>query len=198
MITSADIENHFAAEAELLNSGYRREVFMFRGLVVKRIYRGYKRAKDLNYHEFHNYRKISAKIPEELKINFQTVYQVLEVEEQSYLLTEAIFDDTNQPSRNIADWGPLADPGFWTRFDRVVRFLAQADLCLTDLHAKNIIVLQKAGRLIPVIVDYKTMGRDFAPWQLELFFKARRARKMYRKYNRLKKEFRIRTGDAHR
>lgn len=191
MLTSTDIENHFAAEARLLSTGYRREIFLFRGLVVKRIYRGYKRSGDLNYHELHNYQKIGAKIPEELRINFQTIHRVLEIGEQSYLITEAILDDDSRPSQSVADLGPLADPAFWGRLDKVMRFLAESDLCLTDLHAKNVIVLKKAGQLIPVIVDYKTMGRDFAPWQLELLFRSGRARKMYRKYKRMKKEFKI-------
>ncbi len=189
MITSADIENHFAADAKLLSTGYRREVFLFRNLVVKRIYRGYKRAKDLNYHEWRNYKKISAKLPEELKINFQTVYQVLEAGGQTYLVTEAILDDNGKPSRSIEDLGVLQDREFWERLEGVVSFLAEADLCLTDIHRKNVLVRKKEGQLIPVIVDYKTMGRDFAPWQIELFFRVGRAGKMYRKYSRMKREF---------
>ncbi|MFO7605188.1 MAG: YrbL family protein [Desulfurivibrionaceae bacterium] len=189
MITSADIEKHFAADAELLSTGYRREVFLFRNLVVKRIYRGYKRAKDLNYHELRNYKKISAKLPEELKINFQTVYQVLEAGGQTYLITEAILDDNGKPSKSIEDLGALQDREFWERLEGVVSFLAEADLCLTDIHRKNVLVRKKEGQLIPVIVDYKTMGKDFAPWQIELFFRIGRVGKMYRKYSRMKREF---------
>jgi len=189
MITREIIEKYFASEAELLNTGYRREIFLFRGVVVKRVYRGYKRAKDLNFHEYNNFQRIISKIPEDMKIHFQTIYNVLNIKNQSFLIAEKISDDANNLCKSVTDLGPFDDPDFWSEMDRLVAFLADTDICFTDLHAKNVLVRKREGHPIPVIVDYKTLGRDFAPWQLELFFKTGRARKMYRKYKRMKKEF---------
>ena len=190
MITAADIEGSFATEAVLLNTGYRREVYLFRGCVVKRTYRGYKRAADLNLHEYRNYLKIAAKLPPEWKNNFQVVHGLVEVGSDSYLVTEAILDEDGHPCPSVADCTALTDDSFWERLAGLIGFLARADLCLTDLHGKNVLVRRREGQHIPVIVDYKTMGRDFAPWQIELFFRGGRARKMYRKFTRMQREFR--------
>ncbi|GEM_PF-4149793 len=190
MISKEILARFFAAEAKLLNKGFRREIFLFRDLIVKRVYRGYKRAADLNRHEYQNYLKIAARLPPELRANFQEIYGLEEIGEQSYLLCEPIVNADGRPSPSLAEFGPVADAFFWQRLDILVKHLAQADLSLTDLHGKNVLVRSTEEGLAPVIVDYKTLGADFAPWQVDLFFPMGRAWKMYRKYKRMQREFR--------
>ena len=189
MITKKILDQNFDAEAKLLSTGYRREIFLFRGFIVKRIYRGYKRIKDFNLHEFQNYLKVAAKIPESYQQYFQKIYEVIVGDTGTFLISEAIMDNIDQLSKSIEVHGPIKDKNFWDQLDQIIFFLAAKDLCITDMHAKNVLVRQDKDLLIPVIVDYKTMGRDFAPWQLELLFRKGRANKMLRKYRRMKKKF---------
>lgn len=189
LITKEILDQFFDSEAILLNKGHRREVFMFRGLIVKRVYRGYHRAVDLNLHEFHNYQKIAANIPKTMLENFQAIYGVIETDSGVHLISEAVLDENGLPCVSMAEYGPIMDNNFWKQLDTLVQFLAGIDTCLTDLHGKNVLIRKRENQLIPVIVDYKTMGNDFSPWQIDLFFSIGRACKMYRKYKRMKKEF---------
>ncbi len=103
MITSTDIENHFAAEAKLLSNGYRRAIFLFHSFIVKRIYRGYKRVADFNVHEFRNYQKIATKIPESYQKYLQKIYGVIDGNTGTFLITETILDNTGQLSKSVIE-----------------------------------------------------------------------------------------------
>lgn len=191
IITKELLDQYFDIEAELLDTGSRREIFLFRGFIVKQVYKRYKRVEDFNHHEFQNYQKISSKLPDSYQQYFQKIYDVIDGESGTFLISEAIMDNSKQLSKSVKDFGPVNDYNFWKQLDKIVHFLAEEDLCLTDLHAKNILVHKKNNLFLPIIIDYKTMGNDFSPWQIQLLFHKGRINKMLRKQRKMKEEFAI-------
>ncbi len=201
----------FRVEAELtldekIAEGHHREVFRADPYVWKILmpYRVKRRAgrtvrlplqayieqkhgiEDFNLHELENYRRLDPHIPDGLRGSFNPVHWAGRYQGHSVSLSDLVLNDDGSIARPLAQAGVILDEKFWSALDEMEVFLTRCKMFLIGINRENLLVQNKNGVQLPVIVDYKWMGREAFPYQFWLRYETCLKQKLHRKFQRLR------------
>lgn len=145
---------------------------------------------DLNAAEYHNYQALLKHIPVDLADSFAKILTIIEHNNEKVLVGELITDADGTISPTLKQHDPVSNDKFWTRLDCIEQFILSNNIPYMDIGPNNLAVKTLAnGNSIPVIIDHKAIGINFRPFQLDLKFKSMLRRKIKRKFQRLRQNF---------
>ncbi len=132
-----------------------------------------------NMQEFARY----LKLPNEIKPYFNPIIEA----DRHYSITTMPRDYDGSYSRSVFSHGKVSNPHFWQEVDKLYRFLLEHNLWYFDvLNGKNMFIRKESEhQWFPVIVDYKRLGPKGFPWQVHLWLRSEKRKKMARKYAKL-------------
>ena len=128
------------------------------------------------------------KLPEELK---EFIPSDIELTEKG-LIMERPKDYTGDYSLNMIRFGKVSNDYFWSCVDEICAVFDERKLWYQDVFFKgNNIMVKKVSKdkFVPIIIDFKNIGKNFDPFQLNLLLRSEQKRKFYRRFNRFKTEF---------
>ena len=101
-------------------------------------------------------------------------------------------DYTGDYSVNMIAFGKVRNDYFWSCVDEICAIFDERKLWYQDVFFKgNNILVKKVSKdkFVPIIIDFKNIGKNFDPIQLNLLLRSEQKRKFYRRFNRFKTEF---------
>ncbi len=149
--------------------------------------------RDFNEYERACYERISAGMPDDMRGSFSVIHEVRRIRNQSFSIGELVVDYNGHISKTLRQHGPVSDDYFWTRMSNIVEYMVRRGIPLLDIGAHNIMVkVFDDGHKIPVFIDYKKMGPQTYPAQFWLRFPGQIERRIRRRFEKLKGEFKER------
>ncbi len=184
---------------EKIGEGRHRDCFAVAGedLIAKKLKPGVKNSgiltgrlfrRDVNREEYELYRRFPSGLGKYLP-------SYVELKED-ILLMERIVDFDGSYSKTVLEHGKVANENFWKDVDSIVEILTRERLWLFDIfHYGNNIVVKKTTPEIfrPVIIDFKRVGWQAYPAQLNLIFESERRKKFYRRLSKFIEKFKHQT-----
>ena len=141
---------------------------------------------DFNAVDFDKYTKMKDLIPSELSDSFAKPLGCCNHSLFGKLFFEELVRDyDSRVSRTLKD-SRHVDNGFWSRLRDIRDFCLDKRVYFFDLHQENVLVKRKSeNEAIPVIMDYKRIGRDTYGWQQLLMIDYFAKQKIKRRFDRL-------------
>ena len=143
---------------------------------------------DFNTYEFTQYLQLMQRVPAYLLDNFSKIIGIKEIQGRSVSINELVRDADGSISRTLADNGPVGDAGFWEKMDELEKFFLDARILHLGIDDRNILVRIDEGTL-PVIIDYKRMGKNVRPRTIGMFFAYGRAAKTRKKFQAIRNKY---------
>lgn len=187
----SEVEHEWQGEKTPLTSGGYRNVYIFKGFIIKEVFKNLKRTtKNPNEYEYELYNFFLRFIPKEFERNFAKIYGIFKKGENIISVNELIQDFDNTPSKTIENFKEEFSENFWEEFENIINFFVDKDILYTDMNPRNILVKRLSDNVqIPVFIDYKTLGNLLYKWQFTLKFQWGRKRKLLRRFKRLQDNF---------
>lgn len=146
--------------------------------------------KDFNEFECDNYRRMIDQIPTELRDSFAKIIGVVQYEGRSISINELVTNIDGNVSKTLRQYGKVKNSGFWKRLGELEELFISEGIPYLDIHPENILVKElKNGDILPVFVDYKRVATKTYPFQFNLLFRSEIARKIKRKFFRIRREY---------
>ena len=142
---------------------------------------------DFNKHEYDNYLGIISQVPEEMRDSFTQIFEVFYIDRKSISINELVINADGQISKTLRGHGPVKDPVFWERLQKLEDLFLSRNIPYFDIRDKNIAVKQsKDGHMIPVFIAYKRVGIRTYPLQLHLLTNCGISRRIKRRFLRIR------------
>ncbi len=181
--------------AEKIFEGHHRECYAVAGqnLIVKKLKprpkifwiradRFYRR--NVNREEYDLYRCL----PVTLREYFPSYVEL----KDDMLIMERITDFDGSFSKTVLEYGRVANEYFWKDVETIVEILKKERLWLFDIfHYGNNMVVKKVSEKVyrPVIIDFKRMGWNSYPLQVNLLFESECRKKFHRRLKKFVRRF---------
>ncbi len=146
--------------------------------------------EDFNRYEFEQYRRLIQQVPANLLDSFARILGVKEVQGRSTSINELVTDADGSISRTLADNGPISEKEFWDRVDELEQFFLERGILHLGFDERNIVVRRK-DEVLPVIVDYKRMGKNVHPRTIGMLFSYGIRRKIKYKFRKVREKYKI-------
>ena len=138
-------------------------------------------------YEYGNYLWVIGKVPEEMRGSFAQIFEVAKSNGKSISINELVVNADGRVSKTLRDYGPVSDPVFWERLQKLEELFLSKNIPYFDIRAKNILVKElEDGHMIPVLIAYKRVGIRTYPLQLNLLTKAGMSMRIIKKFLRLR------------
>lgn len=141
--------------------------------------------RDINQEELDIYKII----PKQLKPFFPGITH----KNGTMLIAERPMDFDNSFSKPLLEYEKISNTNFWNDVDSIAGQLVKHKLWLFDVfHLGNNIIVKRISKneYKPVIVDFKRFGYSCYPLQLNLLLDSEKEKKLYRRLERFKRDFR--------
>lgn len=145
--------------------------------------------EDFNRYEFEQYQKLMQRIPAHLLDSFAKIIKVKEVRGRSVSINELVRDEDHSISRTLADNGPVYNTEFWERLSEIEQFFLAEKILHLGIDDKNVLVKTTEEGTLPVMIDYKRIGKQVSPRTLGMLFAYGRARKVQKEFHKLRKQY---------
>ncbi len=149
------------------------------------------RISDFNSHEFFNYQKLKAQLPQNLQKNFAEIYGVqMDKKGNSSSLSELIRNYNGRISKTLAEHDKINNEMFWENVKEIENFFAGNNIPYFNVHPQNIAVkwLNKSDA-IPVFMDFKRIGKQTYPFQFWLIFTPFMEKKRCKQFERIYRNY---------
>ena len=112
--------------------------------------------------------------------------------EDNYLKMDRSIDFDGTYSTVISSYGSVDNKRFWEHIESLNQCLISNNLWFLDIfnEGNNLLVYRKSeDEYIPIIIDFKRLGRKMYPFQLNLIFASEQKKKYLRRYQRFQNRF---------
>lgn len=169
----------------------QKRYFGIRLQVPSWVYSLYKSGRmDYNVAEMENYLNIVDRIPSGLHDCFVALLRIQNHEGKKIIVSELVRDFDGTLSKTLSFYGQVNDPIFWQMIGELEKFFLDKDIPYFDIRRDNILVRKRAnGELVPVLIDYERATIRAYPFQLNLLVRSERARKIKRRFSRLREKY---------
>ena len=192
--------------SEIIGEGIYRQCFATHNpdLCVKKMkpniikqYFGFKFDFDMNRYMkikfgFSDINKIEysqiAKLPEALN---KFIPSDIELTENG-LIMERPKNYTGDYAINMIKFGKVSNDYFWSCIDDICAVFDENELWYQDVfyNGNNVLVKKLSkDKFMPIIIDFKNIGKNFDPLQFNLLIRSEQKRKFYRRLDRFKNKF---------
>jgi hypothetical protein len=144
---------------------------------------------DFNRYEFEQYQKLMLQVPADLLDSFSRVLGIKQIQGRSTSIHELVTDADTSISRELKEHGPVDDAGFWERMDKLEQFFLEREILHLGFDERNIVVKSTADKTLPVIIDYKRLGKKVRPRTLGMLFSFGIRRKIKYKFGLLREKY---------
>lgn len=147
---------------------------------------------DLNRVEYENYQKLISQVPEGVMDSFAKIFEISGNEGESISIGELVVNSNGTLSQTLEQYGGVKSPRFWERIKDLEQLFLSKDIPYFDIRPKNILVKEFENRdSIPVLVDYDAIGTRAFLFQINLLLKSERARKIKRRFSRIREKYKL-------
>ncbi|MBW3002262.1 PhoP regulatory network YrbL family protein [Candidatus Woesearchaeota archaeon] len=189
-VREAYICGDFVLKVMKPNLHIRKKVFMGRVEIPaeQHLKKRYK-IDDFNTYEFTQYLQLMQKVPAYLLNSFAKIIGVKEIQGRSVSINDLVRDTDGSISRTLADNGPIADEEFWERMGELEQFFLREEILHLGVDDRNILVRTTEEGTLPVIIDYKRMGKNVRPRTIGMLFAYGRAAKTRKKFQAMREKY---------
>jgi hypothetical protein len=144
---------------------------------------------DFNIYEFAQYMQLMQRVPAYLRDSFAKIIGVKQIQGRSVSINDLVRDADNSISRTLEDNGPLNDVGFWKRMDELEKFFLDEKILHLGIDERNILVRRAEEAVLPVVSDYKRMGKNVRPRTIGMLFAYGRTAKTRKKFRLMREKY---------
>jgi len=143
---------------------------------------------DFNRYEFEQYQRLIQQVPANLLDSFSRILGVKQIKGRSTSIQELVTDADDGISRELKKHGLVDDAEFWERMDELEQFFLERGILHLGFDERNVVVRRNDG-VIPVIVDYKRMGKNVRPRTIGMLFSYGIRRKIKYKFREIREKY---------
>jgi len=144
---------------------------------------------DFNQFEYEMYHEFIERISPELRNKFSQIHEIGKSNGKSVSLSDLVVNSNGNLAKTLSQYGIVDNPDFWRQIDKLEQVLVHEEIPIIDIRGENIMVREVDGESVPILVDFKRYGRRTYPVQIWLFSKQQLVKKMKRRFQRLRDQY---------